>query len=136
MVKAEEALREITFSFPTVSEKTIDALEAQHARARTDYETWKRDSLEWLTTEGKNPERLDGYSHHTIRQTSYKIDHAFRWVWNERGYTTEITPDDADKLMRKLGRYSEYADSMLLNIVKSLKRLFSCYNYEKGRNIE
>ena len=135
-MKTEEALGEITFSFPIVSGKTLDALEAKHARARTDYQTWKRDFLEWLTTEGKNPERLDGYSHHTIRQTSYKIDHAFRWVWNERGYTTEITPDDADKLMRKLGRYSEYADSTLLNIVKSLKRLFSYYNYEKGRNIE
>jgi hypothetical protein len=59
-----------------------------------------------------------------------------RWPWNERGYTTRLSPEDADELMRELGRYSSYSDSSLNTFVKVIKRIFSYYNSEKGEDID
>lgn len=127
---------EATFDFPIVAEETIDSLADQHARAQTDYESWKRELLEWLLTEGKDPDRLRGYSDRTVRNTSYKTDQIMRWLWNERGYTTELTPEDADQLMKELGRYSEYGDANLNTFVKVIKRVFQFYNHERRKSIE
>ena len=132
----EREAREATFDFPLVAQETIEALDDQHARAQSDYETWKRDLLEWLYFEGKDPDRLRGYSKDTLRNSNYKIDQVMRWLWNQRGYTTELTPEDADQLMRELGRYSEYTDANLNNFVKVIKRIFAYYNHEKGKGIE
>lgn len=133
---SEEA-KPVTFGFPVLAQETIDVLEEEgHPRAVTDYESWKRDVLEWLHYEGKDPDRLRGYSKDTLRQSTYKIDQIMRWLWNKRGYTTELTPEDADELMRELGRYSQYGDANLNNFVKVIKRLFAYYNHEKGKNIE
>lgn len=132
---SEEA-DEITFDFPIIAEDTHEALHDEHARARADYNTWKRGFLEWLHYEGKKPARLEGYSPSVIKQTNYKTDQIMRWLWNKRGYTTELTPDDADDLMQEMGRYSEYGDANLLNFVKTIKRIFSYYNSEKGAEID
>ena len=126
----------VSFDFPLLAQETVEALEEQHARAVTDYESWKRNLLEWLAIEGKNPDRLRGYSTYTLRNSNYKIDQIMRWLWNQRGYTTDLTPDDADTLMRELGRYTEYTDANLNNFVKVIKRIFAYYNHEKGRNID
>lgn len=122
--------------YTLLADETEDELEELHARARTDYATWKENVMEWLTFEGKDPERLEGYASETLRGTNYKIDQVMRWLWNERGYTTELTPDDADKLMKELGRYTEYSDANLNNFVKAIKRLFKWFNNEKGKNYE
>jgi len=124
------------FGFPIVASDTEKALADLHGRAETDYEAWKRDFLNWLYHEGKKPDRGEGFAAGTIRKTSYHTGQILRWLWGERGYTTELGPDDADKLMRELGRHSTYADSNLNNIVKTIKRLFSYYNHEKGKNID
>lgn len=124
------------FDFPLVAEDTDKALDELHGRARTDYESWKRDFLNWLYHEGKKPDRVEGFAPGTIRKTSYHTGSVLRWLWTERGYTTELTPDDADELMKTLGRHSDYADSNLNNIVKTIKRIFSYYNHEKGRSID
>ena len=124
------------FDFPIIAGDTEKALEELHGRARTDYETWKRDFLNWLYHEGKKPDRGEGFASGTIRKTSYHTGAVLRWLWNERGYTTELTPEDADNLMRNLGKHSDYADSNLNNIVKTIKRIFSYYNHKKGRDID
>ena len=131
-----EEPREYTPPFRLVARETADDLDNLHARAHADYETWKRGVIEWLHFEGKDPERLRGYSEETLRGTSYKIDQVMRWLWNERGYTTELTPDDADALMRELGRYTEYSDANLNNFVKAIKRLFNFYTHEKGKDYD
>lgn len=123
---------DITFDFPIVAGDTDKALEEHHNRASQDYATWKRGFLEWLVTEGKKPARLEGYSPSVVRQTSYKTDQIMRWLWGQRGYTTELTPDDADALMQYLGRHSPYGDGNLLNFVKTIKRIFAYHNTEKG----
>lgn len=126
----------VEFGFRTVAKETVEDLAEHHVRARVDYERWKQDFLEWLHYEGKDPERLRGYAESTVRMTSYKTDRVMRWLWNERGYTTELTPEDADALMRELGRYTASGDANLLNYVKTIKRIFAYYNYEKGKNYE
>lgn len=131
-----EEARDYSPPFALLAEETKEELEELHARAQTDYETWKRNLIEWLHYEGKDPERLRGYAEETLRGTNYKIDQVMRWLWNERGYTTELSPDDADKLMRELGRYTEYSDANLNNFVKAIKRLFSFYNHDKGKDVE
>lgn len=131
-----EEPREFEQSFALLAEETKEDLDNLHARTREDYETWKQSVMEWLTHEGKDPERLRGYAEETLRGTNYKIDQVMRWLWNQRGYTTELTPDDADALMRELGRYTEYSDANLNNFVKALKRLFKYYNHEKGKEYE
>lgn len=94
---------EIEFDFPLLAADTGDALADHNARARTDYESWKRNLLTWLSIEGKDPDRLRGYSEDTVRNTNYKVDQVMRWLWNQRGYTMELTTEDADSLMRELG---------------------------------
>lgn len=132
----EREAQDIDFDFPLLAQETIEALDGLHARAGTDYESWKRDVLEWPHFEGKDPDRLRGYSKDTLRNTNYKIDQIMRWLWNQRDYTTELTSNDADRLMKELGRYSEYQDANLNNFVKTIKRIFAYYNHEKGKHIE
>jgi len=127
---------DINFEFNPLPAKTDEALESCHNRARADYETWKRDFLEWLTVEGRKPDKLEGFADGTVRKTNYHTDQIMRWVWENRGYTTELTPEDADELMRELGRYSDYENANLNNFVKTIKRIFSYYNHEKAKNIE
>jgi hypothetical protein len=131
-----EQAQEISFDFPVIPTDTEDELADLHARAESDYETWKRAFLIWLTTEGKKPDRLEGYAPEVVRKTSYNTGQIMRWLWGERGYTTELSPDDADKLMKRLGRHSTYTDSNLNNFVKTIKRIFGYYNHEKGKDIE
>lgn len=121
---------------PIVPELTKDALQAAHARAYADYESWKRDVVVWLETEGRDPERLRGYAESTVRQSNYKIDQLMRWLWQQRGYTTEFTPDDADAFMREHGRHGHSQDANLNTYVKTIKRLFTYYNREKGKSYE
>lgn len=92
-----------SFDFPLIAGDSGAALEDHHARAKDDYEPWKHDFLVWLRVEGKKPDRLEGYSSAVVRATSYKTDQVVRWLWTQRGYTTELTPDDADQLMKTLG---------------------------------
>ncbi|CAM2767441.1 site-specific integrase [Halobacterium salinarum] len=132
----EEEARDIDFDFPILADETIERLSNQHARAQNDYEVWKCDLLEWLYFEGKDPDRLRGYSEETLRNSNYKIDQIMRWLWNQHEYTTELTEEDADELMKELGRYSEYTDANLNNFVKTIKRIFAYYNHEKGKHIE
>jgi integrase len=132
----EREAQEANFDFPLAAQETIEALDDQHARAQSDYKGWKRDLLEWLYFEGKDPDRLRGYSEDTLRNTTYKVDQIMRWLWNQRGYTTELTSEDANQLMKELGRYSEYGDANLNNFVKTIKRIFAYYNHEKSKSIE
>lgn len=124
------------YPFRVIPEPTQESLEAAHARASADYETWKHDFIAWLDTEGKDPERLTGYSDSTVRQANYKVDQIMRWLWRQRGYTTEVTGEDADAFMRELGRHSDDSDANLNTYVKTFKRLFKYFNREKGRSIE
>jgi len=128
--------RNIELHFPVIHEQTAEALEKQHARARPDYEEWKRAFLVWLATKGKRPASRDGLSRSTVRKTSHSVGAAMRWLWSERDtYTTQLSADDADRYTRFLAAHSGYSDSGIANHVKGLKRLFKYRNHEHGTDI-
>lgn len=124
------------FDFSIISRPTEKALTEYHARAKSDYEQWKKSFLIWLRVEGKKPDRLEGFSESVVRQSSMKADQLMRWNWEENGYTTEITPEDADRIMKELGRHSDYGDSALTSFISTFKRIFKYKNREKGQNFE
>lgn len=59
-MKFAEQARDIAFDFPRLAEDTIDSLGDQHARAKTNYEAWKRNPMEWLQSSGRTPIGYEG----------------------------------------------------------------------------
>ncbi|SEV98206.1 tyrosine-type recombinase/integrase [Natrinema salifodinae] len=119
---------------PVVSSPVEERLDE---RQLVDYREYKRDLLKWLHHLGKNPDHAEGYAETTVRQVSYKVDKFYRWLWNEEGYTTSATPDDADDYMRHLV-YSdtEYSTGHKASSQKCLKRLFKWRRHELGEEVE
>lgn len=77
-------------------------------RQQVDYANHREDLIEWLLHFGKDPEKVDGYAHETVKSTAQRLDRFYRWVWDEyEGYTTEITHEYADAFMRELARRDE-----------------------------
>jgi len=63
-----------------------------------DYVEHRREFVEWLREQGKDPQRREGYSDYTAYETSYKAARFDRWVWGEEErYTIPPTPEHADR---------------------------------------
>ncbi len=62
-----EARETPEFEFPIIPSETEKFLADIHGRAEADYESWKRDFLNWLYHEGKKPDRREGFAPGTIR---------------------------------------------------------------------
>ncbi|MFC6835326.1 tyrosine-type recombinase/integrase [Halomarina ordinaria] len=105
--------------------------ERLNQRQLLDYQEIRREFIEWLLHLGKNPDRAVGYSESTVRQTAYRTDQFFRAVWDERGYTTDVTSEDADAYIRDL-TYSDASESHKSNTQKSLLRLFRWRVHTRG----
>lgn len=100
-------------------------------RQRLDYEEHRKDLLEWLATLGKQPEKASGYSQAVVRNTGYRLDQIYRWVWGREGYTTDIQHEHADHYVRTLaGR--EISNASKAKYVMSLKRLFKWQHHVRG----
>lgn len=75
MIDREAVAQPVDYDFPLIPKDTDDALDSAHARARPDYETWKRQFVDWLYHEGRNPARLRGYAGETHgRLSSAHVD--------------------------------------------------------------
>ena len=44
-----------------------------------------------IVTNGESPAKGNGYAQQTVRQTHYRIEHVFRWKWEEDGMTTDLS---------------------------------------------
>jgi uncharacterized Fe-S radical SAM superfamily protein PflX len=84
---------------PIVNQPTRDALDK---RQLVDYEEYKRKFITWLRHVGKNPEKATGYARSTVRSTSQKVDLFYPWVWDEEGYTLQVSSEHADGYLRSL----------------------------------
>jgi len=90
-----------------------------------DYAEERRDLINWALQTGKDPDRGEGYSKATFRPHSYRIDQFYRWIWNENdGYTTQITPDDAESYFENELKLSDKSNSDKNQRLKALKILF------------
>ena len=105
-----------------------------NTRQRTDYEEHRTAFLEWLSVFGKEPERAEGYSHAVVKNTAYRTDKFYRWVWEQETYTTNIAHDHADAYLRHLAG-DESSGSHKAKCVKAMKRLFKWHHHEKGGSL-
>lgn len=128
---------EVTLPVTLVARDTKTDLEQFAPLKREEYEGFKESFLKWLAREGKSPTKGEGYASDTVRQTHYRIDHAYRWKWDrDSEFTTEFTPDNGDDLIEFLTHRTTKPESESAKYQKSLKRLFSFFNHTKQRDYE
>lgn len=100
------------------------------SRTLLDYEDHRKNLIEWLLVFGKDPEKGEGYASETVRNSAYRLDKFYRWVWSEEDqYTTRITHSHANNYMKILamGDESNYSKT---NTQCAIKRLFKWKHYE------
>lgn len=100
-------------------------------RQQTDYADHRRSLLEWLLVFGKEPAKAEGYANATAKNTAERLDRFYRWVWDDEGYTTDITHAHADAYVKELAR-SDKGNYSRNNTQSSLKRLFKWQKHERG----
>lgn len=114
---------------PVVPEPSVERLTD---RKLVDYRDHRERFLKWCLTMGKNPEGVEGYSRHTVKNRAYRTGTFYRWVWEEEGtYTTQITHAHADDYTREMA-YDGSSASHKANTQKALKMLFRWRAHELG----
>lgn len=114
--------------FAVTTEKSRGLL---NERQLFDYKEHRKQFIQWLMVFGKNPAHAEGYSRDTIDKTAYRTDNLFRWVWEQEGYTLNVSHDLADAFMRELA-YSDYSNTHKANTQKSIKRYYKWLSHERG----
>lgn len=106
---------------------------AVNERQKIAYQNHREQLIEWLANEGKEPEKLKGYAHHTAKNYATIIDKLHRWVWDENdGYTLEISHDEGEAYLKEQALSDEdYSDSHLHNIQLAIKTYFRFINGEE-----
>lgn len=99
---------------PSRSIKIVPEPNAKHLNEQqyTDYEDHRYRFIRWLREEGKNPEKVQGYSDYTAYETGYRTARFDRWVWQiEGGYTIPPTPEHADEYIDEKVSYRDVANA-------------------------
>jgi len=122
---------------PPISEDTKEALEPYSPMVRQDFKQFKIDFLHWLIEQGKDTYRQEGFAESTVKTTHYKLESAFRWLWEEDGEFTKFIPQDrATELLDDLMKYSDYPDSYIWNVEKAIRRLYKYLREHKNRPLD
>ena len=125
------------FTYPLVSQRSEEDLGSFGMNMIDDYRDFKHELLSWLAHYGKHPEKREGLADSTLESTHYKLETAFRWLWqHEDQYSTKLTPDHADKFIRVLNQSKGMIDSTVLHHAKDIKRLFKFYNHARGKDYQ
>lgn len=103
-----------------------------NSRQALDYDDHRGDLIEWLKTEGKNPEKYEGYAEQGAENYAHRIDQFYRWVWQTcDGYTTKITHEQADAFVDELAKGAfttqqdeEYSTTGKRKFVNAVEALF------------
>lgn len=113
--------------FPIATKKTRGRLSEKQL---VDYRHQRERLLEWLQVFGKDPEKAEGYSEYTVRDTMYRTDQFYRWVWDrEDGYTMNVTTDHADEYLKDLAKRDCTAANKA-TIFRAVQRLFKWHEHE------
>jgi len=104
-----------------------------NGRQTEDYRLYQEELVRWLLNMGKNPDKAEGYSRHTVDTAAYQIDKFHRYIWTgiEDGYTQQITTDHADQFMQHLA-VQDWKQSYKASLQKSVKREFNFRFYQRG----
>ena len=95
------------------------------------YKSHREKLIRWLATQGKDPDKLQGYATDTYQNYSNAICKFHRHVWNKNdGFTLELTHEQAENYLRELILSDEYSSSHLHNTKLALKAYFRFKNNE------
>ena len=113
-----------------VPEKTKKRL---NDRQLTDYENYMQQLVDWLLNIGKNVDKAEGYSSHTVETAVYQIDKFHRFIWDEAedGYTLQISTDHSDQYMQHIA-VEDWQQSYKASLQKSVKREMKFRSHRRG----
>ena len=115
-------------AIPAITDRHADHL---NERQLLDYQSYRNELLEWLLVMGENPDSVGGYAYSTVQKSAHRIDSFHAFVWEKRGYTTTVTPEDADEFMKELA-YSDHSSNHKSNTQKAVKRVFKFREHKRG----
>lgn len=115
---------------PLVTKPTKEVLTDREA---VDYKAEREAFNDWLRHFGKDPEKAVGYGDYTVRDTLYRTDRYYRWLWNNLDkYTIQISRAHADLYMNYQARREVAADTKA-SVQRAIKRLYKWLHVERGR---
>jgi integrase len=112
---------------PARSIKIVPGPNEKHLNDKqlADYKEHRWEFLQWLLREGKNEEKVKGYSEYTVYETGYKCARFDRWVWSEENrYTIPPTPEHADEYIADVVAYRDVTNSTKGKVEEALLRYF------------
>lgn len=87
--------------------------------------------IEWLRTEGKEPDKRNGYAHDTSKAYASILDKWYRWKWQRDGFTLGLEHEDAAAYLKEqIDAENEYSGSHLSNVKLALKAYFRYHDDE------
>lgn len=112
---------------PSRSIKIIPKKNEEHLNEQqyTDYEDHRYRFIQWMREEGKNPEKVEGYSDYTAYETGYRTARFDRWVWQkENGYTIPPSPEQASEYINEHVAYRDVTNSTKGKTEEAIARYF------------
>lgn len=108
------------------------SLEFLNQRQEIAYQGHRKKLIKWLSQEGKEPSKLEGYAHHTVKNYATIIDKLHRWVWTHgEGFTLDLSHDQGEEYLKQQKLSDEdYSHSHLHNIQLALKAYYRFVNGE------
>jgi site-specific recombinase XerD len=114
---------------PIITQPTKEILSE---RELVDYKSEREAFRDWLQHFGKDPEKATGYGDYTVRDTLYRADRYYRWLWsNLEKYTIQINRAHADLYMKYQARREVTADTKA-GVQRAIKRLYKWLHHERG----
>lgn len=100
------------------------------------YRNHRENYIDWLCNRGKSPEKREGYAYDTANNYAHISDRWHRHVWDDRGFTMNLSHDDADDYLdAMMVSENDYSGSHLHNIKLALKTHFRFIGDEWETNI-
>jgi integrase len=88
-----------------------------------DYREYRREFINWVRREGKNPEAYEGYSDYTAYETSYRTARYDAWVWDQDDrYMIPPGPEHATAYVKNDVAYRDVSNSTKGKIEEALAR--------------
>ena len=116
--------------YPLVSERSKRDIQEFGLNMVDDYQDFEHELLSWLANYGKGPEKHEGRACSNPRTTNSKLPSG--GCGGTEQYTTQFTPDHADKFVRILDQSDGMIDSTVLHHAKDIKRYFRFSNHVRG----
>ncbi len=115
---------------------TDEARQYLNPREEIAYQEHRRELAEWLLNLGKNPDKAEGYSFSTAKNTMNRLDLFYRWVWQqEERFIQDMTTGHADAWMKDLAK-QDLKESTKCHYQKAVQLLFKWQRKARNRDIE